>query len=574
MRLTRWTTISLALTSALALAGGNAAAQATGVKKKGPPPIAVPKAAQPFLWENATVYFVLTDRFNNAFTGNDLAYGRQKDAAPLRGYMGGDLAGLINKINDGYFDALGVNAIWLTPPVEQIHAGTDEGTGKSYGFHGYWARDFTAVDANLGTENDFRNMVEAAHARGIRVILDVVMNHTGPVTPIDPAWPQDWVRTAPTCTYKDAKTTIACTLVNNLPDIRTDSDAEVELPPQLVEKWRREGRYTQQVQELDEFFARTGYPRAPRYYLMKWHADWIRKFGVDGFRADTVKHVEPQVWKELRTVADAAYEDWKKANPDKKLGDKFYMTAEVYNYDIAHGQTHDLGGGTTANYYQQGFDSLINFGLVRDANQDYEALFSSYSNMLHGGALQGYSVLNYIDSHDYEPPFDAARKRPFESATKLLLAPGAAQIYYGDETARKLDVLEATGDAKLRSFMNWDELAQNTQRDGYKVGDVYTHWSKLGQFRRAHVAVGAGVHQQLQAQPYVFKRTYDKDGLRDQVVVALDLPTDKASAIKVHGVFANGQKVRDYYSGKTAVVRAGSVNFGTRNPIVLIGQAD
>ncbi|KQQ33575.1 alpha-amlyase [Duganella sp. Leaf126] len=568
--------MSLAATTlALAATGGSAAAQPTGVKKKGPPPLvagAPAKAVQPFVWENATVYFVLTDRFNNAFTGNDLAYGRRNDAAPLRGFMGGDLAGLINKINDGYFDQLGVTAIWLTPPVEQIHAGTDEGTGKSYGFHGYWAKDFTTVDANLGTENDFRNLVEAAHAHGIRVILDVVMNHTGPVTPIDPVWPQDWVRTGPTCTYKDARTTIDCTLVDNLPDIRTDSNAEVELPPQLVEKWRREGRYTQQMQELDEFFAKTGYPRAPRYYLMKWHADWIRKFGVDGFRADTVKHVQPQVWKELRTVADAAYDDWKKANPDKKLGDKFYMTAEVYNYEIAHGQTHDLGGGTVANYYQQGFDSLINFGLVRDANQDYEALFSRYSKMLHGGALQGYSVLNYLDSHDFDPPFDAARKRPFESATKLLLAPGAAQIYYGDETARRLDAAGATGDAKLRSFMNWDELANNAQRDGYQVADVYAHWSKLGQFRRAHVAVGAGVHQQLQAKPYIFKRTYDQNGLRDKVVVALDLPTDKASVIKVYGVFANGEKVRDYYSGKTAVVRGGSVNFGTRNPIVLIGQ--
>ncbi|WP_082491713.1 alpha-amylase family glycosyl hydrolase [Duganella sp. Leaf126] len=576
MKLTRWTAMSLAATTlALAATGGSAAAQPTGVKKKGPPPLvagAPAKAVQPFVWENATVYFVLTDRFNNAFTGNDLAYGRRNDAAPLRGFMGGDLAGLINKINDGYFDQLGVTAIWLTPPVEQIHAGTDEGTGKSYGFHGYWAKDFTTVDANLGTENDFRNLVEAAHAHGIRVILDVVMNHTGPVTPIDPVWPQDWVRTGPTCTYKDARTTIDCTLVDNLPDIRTDSNAEVELPPQLVEKWRREGRYTQQMQELDEFFAKTGYPRAPRYYLMKWHADWIRKFGVDGFRADTVKHVQPQVWKELRTVADAAYDDWKKANPDKKLGDKFYMTAEVYNYEIAHGQTHDLGGGTVANYYQQGFDSLINFGLVRDANQDYEALFSRYSKMLHGGALQGYSVLNYLDSHDFDPPFDAARKRPFESATKLLLAPGAAQIYYGDETARRLDAAGATGDAKLRSFMNWDELANNAQRDGYQVADVYAHWSKLGQFRRAHVAVGAGVHQQLQAKPYIFKRTYDQNGLRDKVVVALDLPTDKASVIKVYGVFANGEKVRDYYSGKTAVVRGGSVNFGTRNPIVLIGQ--
>ncbi|MRW92289.1 alpha-amylase [Duganella sp. FT80W] len=532
-----------------------------------------PAKPKPFLWENATVYFVLPDRFSNAFTGNDLAYDRQKDAAPLRGFMGGDLAGIINKINDGYFDSLGVTALWITPPVEQIHAGTDEGTGKSYGFHGYWASDFTAVDANLGTENDFRNLVDAAHAHGIRVLLDVVMNHTGPVTDIDPVWPSDWVRTAPQCTYKDAKTTIECTLVKNLPDFLTESDKPVELPERLMGKWQREGRFEQETKSLNEFFARTGYPRAPRYYLIKWHTDWIRKYGVDGFRADTVKHVEAKVWKELLKEASLAFEDWKKANPDKKLGDdKFYATAEVYNYKLADGLYHDLGGGQSVNYYQAGFNSLINFGLVQDATQNYETLFSSYSNAMHGGRLNGYSVLNYLDSHDDGAPFDASRKKPIESANKLLLAPGAAQIYYGDETARKLDIAEATGDAKLRSFMNWDELEQNVARDGYKVADVRAHWAKLGQFRKAHVAVGAGVHQQLQAQPYIFKRTYDKDGVRDKVVVALDLPTNKATAIKLHGVFANGQRVKDYYSGKTAIVRGDSVNFGTKNAVVLIGQ--
>jgi alpha-amylase len=552
----------------LALALGAAHSPARAAK----PPATAP-AAKPFLWENATVYFLLTDRFNNAFPGNDLAYGRKADAGPLRGFMGGDLAGITNKINEGYFDSLGVTAIWLTPPVEQIHEGTDEGTGKSYGFHGYWAKDFTTVDANLGTENDFRNFVDAAHAHGIRVLLDVVMNHTGPVTGSDYAWPSDWVRTEPECTYKDPKTTIECTLVKNLPDLRTESDTPVELPEDLAAKWQREGRFEQEIKELNEFFARTGYPRAPRYYLMKWHADWIRKYGVDGFRADTVKHVEAKVWKELRTVADAAFDDWKRANPDKKLGDdKFYMTAEVYNYNIAHGQTHDLGGGQSANYYQNGFNSLINFGLAHDAAKDYESLFSGYSSMLHGGALQGYSVLNYLDSHDDAQPFDGARKKPFESANKLLLAPGAAQIYYGDETARKLDVADAVGDAKLRSFMNWDELARNVERDGYKVADVRAHWAKVGLFRKAHVAVGAGVHQQLQAKPYVFKRTYDQGALHDKVVVALDLPTDKPARIDLHGVFANGQKVKDYYSGKTAVVKGGGVTFGTRNATVLIGQ--
>lgn len=557
----------LAMTLALALGAATACTSAIAA------PAAKQAVGKPFLWENATIYFMLTDRFNNAYIGNDLAYGRKADAGPLRGYMGGDLAGITNKINEGYFDSLGVSAIWVSPPVEQIHEGTDEGTGKSYGFHGYWAADFTAVDANLGTENDFRNLVDAAHAHGIRVLLDVVMNQTGPVTETDYVWPDDWVRTDPQCTYKDAKTTIECTLVKNLPDFRTDSDTPVELPENLAAKWQREGRFEREVKELNEFFARTGYPRAPRYYLMKWHSDWVRKYGVDGFRADTVKHVEAKVWKELNTVAAAVFEDWKRANPDKKLGDdKFYTTAEVYNYNIAQGQVFDLGGGQTANYYQSGFNSLINFALVHDAEKDYEPLFSSYSNMLHGGALDGYSVLNYLDSHDYDKPFDASRKKPFESANKLLLAPGAAQIYYGDETARKLDVAEAVGDAKLRSFMNWDELERNVQRDGYKIAEVRAHWAKIGLFRKDHVSVGAGVHQQLQTKPYVFKRTYDKGALHDKVVVALDLPTDKATTIDLHGVFANGQKVKDYYSGKTAVVKGGSVTFGARNAVVLIGQ--
>jgi alpha-amylase len=535
--------------------------------------IAAPWAApaKPFVWENATVHFLLTDRFNNGNPANDLAYGRAKDAAVLRGFMGGDLAGVTAKIKEGYFNDLGVTAIWITPPVEQIHAGTDEGTGKSYGFHGYWARDFTAVDANLGTEDDMRTLVDTAHAAGIRVLLDVVMNHTGPVTSADPVWPADWVRTGPTCTYKDARTTIDCTLVKNLPDIRTDSNKAVALPPLLVEKWKKEGRYEREVKELDDFFKRTGYPRAPRYYLMKWHADWVRKYGFDGFRADTVKHTEPGVWKELKKVASAAFEDWKRANPAKKLGDTpFYMTAEVYNYALQHGHAFDLGD-MQVDYPAQGFDSMINFGMKSDAKESYETLFSTYSKALHG-PMKGASVLNYLSSHDDGDPYDAMRERPYESANKLLLAPGAVQIYYGDETARLLKVEGAEGDATLRSFMNWDELASNAQRGLNRVADVREHWAKLGRFRQAHPAVGAGVHQMIQHYPYTFKRTYETKDVTDRVVVALGLPTDKPTAVPVTGVFMDGQTVRDWYSGKTAVVKGGKVQFDARNPVVLIGQ--
>lgn len=527
--------------------------------------------AKPFVWENATVYFLLTDRFNNGNPANDLAYGRAKDAAKLRGFMGGDFAGITSKIKEGYFTELGVTALWITPPVEQIHAGTDEGTGKSYGFHGYWARDFTSIDANLGTEAEFKTLVDTAHAHGIRVLLDVVMNHTGPVTEQDPVWPQEWVRTGPACTYKDARTTIDCTLVKNLPDIRTEENRPVAVPPALAAKWKREGRYEREVKELDAFFKRTGYPRAPRYYLMKWHADWVRKYGIDGFRADTVKHTEPGLWKDLKKVASQAFEDWKKANPSKKLDDTpFYMTAEIYGYEIGHGRAYDLGG-MQVDYPAQGFDSMINFALKKDATESYEKVFSAYSEALHG-PLKGSSVLNYLSSHDDGQPYDPARQRPYETANKLLLAPGAAQIYYGDETARLLNIEGAEGDAKLRSFMNWDELASNAERGLNRVRDVREHWAKLGVFRQAHPAVGAGVHRMLQHHPYVFKRTLEKGKLVDRVVVALDLPQDKPTAIPVTGVFMDGQTVRDWYSNTRAVVKGGKVQFETRNKVVLIGQ--
>ncbi len=515
---------------------------------------------KPFLWENATVYFLVTDRFANGDKSNDLAYGRKADAAPLRGFMGGDFKGLTAKIKSGYFDDLGVDVIWTTPPVEQIHAGTDEGTGKSYGFHGYWARDFTAMDANLGAEKDFRDFVEAAHARGIRVLLDVVMNHTGPVTEADPVWPEGWVRTEPQCQYKDVPSTVSCTLVKNLPDFRTESDAPVELPPALAAKWKAEGRYEREVKELDDFFARTGYPRAPRYYLMKWHADWVRKYGVDGFRADTAKHVEPAVWAELRKVALAAHDEWKSLNPQKVMGDgRFFMLAEVYNYNIAHGQDFDMGGGEKANYFANGFDGLINFGMVHDAKGDYESLFSKYASQL-AGPLKGHSVMNYMDSHDDGNPFDPSRQKPFETANKLLLAPGAAQIYYGDEISRRLDVADAKGDAKLRSFMNWGDLKANAK--------VRAHWAKLGKFRQAHPAIGAGEHKKLADLPYTFSRVRGDD----KVVVALDVKTGQPVDISVAGLFADGTKVKDAYSGTSYTVKDGVVRTSGKSDTILLAK--
>ena len=253
----------------------------------------------PFVWENANIYFLLTDRFLNGDTSNDLNYKRSDKTAVMRGFEGGDIAGVIQKLEEGYFNKLGITALWLTPWFEQIKGSTDEGTGVTYGYHGYWTSDWTSMDPNFGTEEEVARLIEIAHSQGIRIVMDVIINHTGPVTPQDPAWPQEWVRTEPACDYQSYHSTLNCTLVENLPDIRTGSDQEVGLPPSLIEKWEKEGRLDQEMAELDAFFQRTGYPRAPRYYIIKWLTDLVRQYGIDGYRLDTAKHIEAGVWKEL-----------------------------------------------------------------------------------------------------------------------------------------------------------------------------------------------------------------------------------------------------------------------------------
>ena len=89
----------------------------------------------PFIWENANVYFLLIDRFKNGNPDNDHIIKRDKPTAKLRGFEGGDIRGVIQKLDEGYFDKLGITAIWMTPVVEQIHGSVDEGTGNTYGFH-------------------------------------------------------------------------------------------------------------------------------------------------------------------------------------------------------------------------------------------------------------------------------------------------------------------------------------------------------------------------------------------------------------------------------------------------------
>jgi alpha-amylase len=530
------------------------------------PMLAPPRSRDPAtFWNSATIYFLLTDRFRNGDSTNDHALGRSPGAAKLRGFEGGDLKGLLQTIETGYFDSLGVAAIWMTPFVEQIHGSVDEGNGRTYGYHGYWTRDWTAVDPALGTKRDLRAVVDAAHRRGIRVIMDAVINHTGPVTPTDPAWPAAWVRSGPNCTYTSFATTVDCNLVATLPDVRTERNAAVALPSALLAKWAREGRRRRELASLDAFFRRTGYPRAPRYYIIKWLTDWVRELGFDGYRVDTAKHFEPSVSAELKREAERAFADWKRAHPAQVLDSlPFYMVGEVYGWAPSQGRSYAYSD-RSVDFFANGYDALINFGF-KDDTAGADGLFTRYAAALHEGGLHDVAFLNYLSSHDDGSPYDPDRKDPLGAGTRLLLAPGGAQIYYGDELARPLKVPGAEGDANLRSLMNWGDLAR-----GGETARCLEHWRKLARFRRAHPSVGAGEHRTLQAKPFIFSRSLDTGDGIDRVLIALSQP-DGARTIPIYGVFPEGTELLDEYSAVSGTVRNDSIALPGGSGPILLGE--
>ncbi len=337
--------------------------------------------------------------------------------------------------------------------------------------------------------------------------------------------------------------------------------------PELVEKWKAEGRYEQEVAELDAFFERTGYPRAPRFYIIKWLTDYIVEYGIDGYRCDTVKHTEEYVWQEFKTECDYAFSQWKEKNPDKVLDDNpFYLVGEVYNYNISSGKYFDFGD-KKVNYFDESFHSLINFEFKSNAKGNYEQIFSKYSEILKGD-LKGFGTLNYLSSHDDGSPFDANRRQPYAAATKLLLSPGTSQIYYGDESARPLKVEGADGDANMRSFMNWEAIENDP-----KTQNVLKHWQKLGQFRANHPAIGAGTHQMITQTPYVFYRSFYKGAYEDLVVVGLNLRKG-TKTMDVSKIFKDGEILRDAYSNQEIKVINGKAEVNSGFNIVLLERTD
>ncbi len=400
--------------------------------------------ASTFSWDNATVYFLLTDRFNNGDKSNDHAYGRGLDQSgnAVSGvdqsafFQGGDFAGITQKIEEGYFDNLGVNAIWLSAPYEQIHGyvvGGNETSFAHYSYHGYYVLDYTESDKNFGTKEEFRKLVDTAHNHGIRIVMDIVMNHSGYNSLKDMSeygfgpvksgwesyyyahknvnnrdyhsyidyndsssgrsswakwWGSDWIRCGlPGYTNGGGDDLTMC--LSGLPDFKTNQSSNVGIPEILKTKWNKEGTYNTKVSKYGSSNTVTG-------YLSDWLAEWVREFGVDGFRCDTAKHVEWQSWNTLKQKCVKALKEWKAANPDKKLDDlDFWMTGECFGHKAEKSQYFTSGG----------FDSMINFEFAPAAGSssipsanNVESVYSRYASSINNDP--SFNVLSYISSHD------------------------------------------------------------------------------------------------------------------------------------------------------------------------------
>jgi len=569
--------------------------------------VAYPTAADDFTWDNATVYFLLTDRFNNGNTSNDHSYNRglNRDGSVasfnnVAAFQGGDFKGITQKINEGYFDNLGINAIWVAGWFEQYHGYAVGGDGKKsfphYAYHGYYGLDFTELDKNFGTEAEFKEMIDTAHKHGIRIVLDVVLNHPGYNTIYDMNeynfgtinsnamdvhynysninqtsyhgtikyeahqggnasdwarwWGRDWLRCGIAGYDYLGNDDLTGSAGASLPDFKTESTATVGIPEILKTKWNKEGTYNSKVSEIDQTFRTYNLGnKTVSNYLVSWYAKWVEEYGIDGFRCDTAKHVGQDVWKKLSNACTSALQNWRKNNPSAtgaNWDEEFWMTGENFGQGVSNNQ-----------YYQNGFDSMINFSFSADnkgngANGmkktgNLNQTYNDYANQINNNP--NFNVLTYISSHDT----GLCRDDLYYQGSALLLLPGGVQIYYGDETNRgKVDC--TIHDHTVRSFMNWSSMDKN----------ILAHWQKVGQFRNNHIAVGAGSHKSLSAgSGTAFARTYSKNGVTDQVACVVGANNNANITLSVNGVFANGTTVRNAYDGKTAVVQNGSVTFNS-----------
>lgn len=540
-----------------------------------PPLFPAAKAPDNFSWGNATVYFVITDRFCNGDTTNDLNYGRITDYGNERlnaaTFHGGDFNGMLKKAKEGYFTDLGVNVVWMTDVYEQIH-GWMSGSGAvndfpHYGYHGYYPLDYTQIDKNYGTVAEFRELVDTLHSQGIRVMLGANLNDPGYPTLLDAVqqgfadtglteeqaarhireWSFDrffegrtgwngwydrgWIR-MPDENWNETDP-LQATLFG-MPDFKDESDDPVRIPQFLHRKWEREGKSNDAWVNPSARPLREDRDWNPMQYVIAWIASWVEEFGIDGFRCDIVENVHLNRWKELNEACNAALIRWREKHPGDKAAqwrDKFYMTGD---FDCA---SIDYKPG----YADAGFSSMVNFYFPKHGDLDNIVYtWQAYADSV--AAHSDWHPFSYLNNSYHR---DADQTNMIDCLTSLMLSPGAVQLFYGDETGRGLNDarFNVDSDQAFRSDMNWHSV------DSARMKHVAT----LGQIRSNNPVIGRGRQRTIDTHTCV--RYNDTDTL------LIRIHADNSKPITTADIFPDGTTLRDLCTGATSQTRNGSISF-------------
>ncbi|TQJ49608.1 pullulanase-type alpha-1,6-glucosidase [Phycicoccus sp. SLBN-51] len=511
-------------------------------------------------------YFLMADRFANGDTGNDkggLVGGRMEtgfDPTDKGFYHGGDLKGVTQKLD--YIKGLGTSAIWLTPSFKNRPV-QGEGDNASAGYHGYWITDFTQIDPHLGTNQDMKALIDAAHAKGMKVFFDIITNHTADV--ISNAENQYSYRPKADYPYKDAsgktfddrdyagKDTFpaldAKTSFPYTPVFRNDADRTAKTPAWLNDPTmyhnRGDSTFAGESAEYGDFVGLDDlFTERPEVVdgMGKIYKSWV-DLGIDGFRIDTVKHVNMDFWKKFSPdVMDHA----------KAIGNKdFFMFGEVYDSRPEFMSQYTTEGKLPATL-DFGFQaSAVDFakGAATTKLRDFFAGDDWYTDT----DSNVYETPTFLGNHDMgrvammlgkSASGDELMQRTKLANSLMYLTRGQPVVYYGDEQG----FMGAGGDKDARQDMFATKTQQyadepvlggpSGSRDRYDTNaPLYQQISKLAKVRAANPGLtdGAQVHRYASDGPgiYAFSRV-DRASGTEYLVVANNATTTKKATFSTY----------------------------------------
>lgn len=481
------------------------------------------KSAGDFDWDEAVIYFAVTDRFFDGDAENNDAYGVGDYNIGEKGgssYHGGDFAGLNQKLD--YLKDLGVNTIWITPIVENITE--DQHDNKTdtatYGYHGYWASDFTKLNKHLGTEQQFKALLDAAHSKGMKIMVDVVLNHAG---------------------YGTEK---------YFNSILTDADGNsISMIRDSNNTISGDDKYDS-LSDLPDFVTEN---KAVTDQLVTWQTEWMSKYSIDYYRVDTVKHVETTTWEAFKNSLT-------KVNPD------FKMIGEYSGAGYAN-NAGELGTGS--------MDALLDFDFNDFAQKFVTGDISGVESSLQkrNGAINNTATMgSFLSSHDEDSlqyklvnesklSEEEAYNLMKVAATLQITAKGQPVLYYGEEIGQG-GANNWPLQTNRRDF-DWTEL----EKQKADSNSIYNHYKTMLAIRNTYTDVFARGNRSTvaasDAEGYeVISRSYGNSTL----YVGMNVKeAEKEVVIPV--AESAGTVLKNLYDGKTYTV------FADRNVSVTIPAA-